>query len=380
MAAGPALGSAAPARRLAVVDGGSFVLPYDHGLVLGLVQRGWQVVFFASRTRYNGEFLDNLRGRAGVELVVADVSGTVASRLRGVLAYAGLLAALWRRRREFAAINLQFSVLWPLELPFWWLLRRRLVFTVHNAVPHDFPGLRHRPTQWVAALARRLVFASAATQADFLRRYGSGWAARSVVLPIGLMPVAPGLPERPYAPLPAPQALVFWSTVKPYKGVELFATLARSPAWRAQGLALEVVGQWAAELHPLRDELRSLGVKVVDTYLDTPALCALLARPVLFALPYRNASQSAALFTLLHHGASFLCSDAGDLGDFMRRHALQELLLRERSADAVIACLQHLRDAPGRLALAFAAAQQQSRWDQALAQADAVFDDPQALR
>ncbi len=366
-----------PAPRVALVDGGSFVLPYDHGLALGLVRRGWQVTFFGSRTRYNSAFLEALRASPGVEVVDRDVSGTVASRVAGAVAYAGLLAGLWRRRREFSAINLQFSALWPLELPWLWLLRRRLVFTVHNAVPHDFAGARHRPTQWIATLARRLVFASEAARQDFLHRYGPRLGAKTVVLRHGLLPLAPGQAVRPYRPLRAPQALVFWSTVKPYKGVELFAELARSPAWRAQGLPLEVHGRWDPALHGLRDELVALGVKVVDAYLDTPALQALLERPVVFALPYRRASQSGALYTLLHQGAVFVSTDVGDPGDIMRRCGLHSLLLCERSAAAVLACLQHLRDAPDDVARAFAAAQQQSQWDDVLAQADAAYGDPE---
>ena len=368
------------ARRIAIVDGGSFVLPYDHGLALGLAARGWGVTVFASRTRYNGEFLDALRGRAGVEVVDGAISGTVAPRWRGVLAYAGMLAILFRRRREFDAIDLQFSVLWPLELPLWWALRRRLVFTVHNAVPHDFAGRRHRPTAWIAALARRLVFVSAASGQDFVQRYGPEFEPKSTVLPLGLMPLAPGLPVMPYRPLRPVQALVFWSTVKPYKGVDLFADLARSALWAQQGVALEVYGRWDASLHPLREQLIALGVKVVDRFLDHDELAALLARPVLFALPYQSASQSGALYTLLHHGARFVCSDAGDLGDFMRRFALDDLLLRERSAAAMIDCLQRLQDTPDGLTDRFAAAQQQSRWDTALAQADAVFDAPESTR
>lgn len=361
--------------RIAIVDGASFVLPYDHGLVTGLVRRGYAVSFFGSRTRYNAEFLDAMRGDAAaregqpaqrMEAVDRAVSGTVAPRWRGVLAYAGLLFAVWRRRGEWARVNLQFSVLWPLELPLFALLRRRFVFTVHNAVPHGFSGQRHRPTLWLAGLARTLVFASQAVHDDFMRRYGTRHRAKSAVLPHGLLPLAPGLPAVPYQPRPGPQALVFWSTVRPYKGVELFAELARSEAWRAQGMALEVVGAWAPDLYPLRDELVGLGVTVVDDYLDADALQALLARNVVFVLPYRDASQSGALYTLLNHGALFLCTDVGDLGAFMRRFGLGALLLRARSADAVIACLATLRARPETVAALLDEAQRQSQWDSTL--------------
>jgi len=374
LAALPASGGGA----VAIVDGASFVLPYDHGLIGALRRQGHALRFFASRTRYNAEFLDDLRGQAGVQVVDRAVSGTVAPRWRGVAAYAGLWWALWRQRRGLAVVNLQFSVLWPLELPLCWLLRRRFVFTVHNAVPHGFAGRRHRPTLWLALLARQLVFVSQATRDDFMQRYGQRFAAKATVLGHGLLPLAPGDAPQPVQPLPQPQALVFWGTVKAYKGIALFAELARSAAWRATGLPLEIHGRWDAGLQPLRDELAALGVLIDDRYLDADALRRLMARPVLFVLPYLGASQSGALFTLLHQGCTVACSDVGDLGALLRRFQLQGLLLPERSEAAVRAVLAHLQGHAAAVALGLQAAQQQSTWDHTLAGADAVYG--QAIR
>ena len=354
------------------MDGGSFILPYDHALAQGLVRQGREVTFYGSRTRYNGEFLEALRASPGVRVIDRAVSGSVAPRWRGVLAYVGLLLALWRQRAAFSAINLQFSVLWPLELPLLALLRHKLVYTVHNAVPHGFAGLRHRPTAWIAALARRLVFVSESTREEFMRRYGSRHQAKAVLLRHGLLPPAPGVAAVPYRPRGAPRALVFWGTVKAYKGVELVAELARSPAWQAQGIALEVHGRWDAALRALRDELVGLGVTVDDRDLDGAALQALLAREVVFLLPYREASQSGALYTLLHQGCRFLCSDVGDLGAFMRRFALPGLLLRERSAQAVIDALPQAQTEATLQALQIA--QQQMAWDAVLADAPRAYD------
>jgi glycosyltransferase involved in cell wall biosynthesis len=367
------LSSLQTGTAIAVVDGGSFVLPYDHGLIQGLLRQGHRVTLFASRTRYNGEFLDDLRKAAGVTVVDRAVSGSVSGRLRGVLAYAGLLRTLWQQRRRFSTINLQFSVLWPLELPLWGLLRRQLVYTVHNAVPHGHTGLQHGPTRWIATLARQLVFVSTATRDDFLRRYGERFRAKATVLPHGLLPLLPRDAVQPVRRCAQPRALVFWGTVKGYKGVELFADLARSAEWQAQGLPLEIHGRWDAELHPLREELIALGVRVEDRYLDAAAMRALTARDVLFVLPYRDASQSGALYTLLHQGCTFTCSDAGDLGAFLRRFDLQGLLLPERSAGAVLGAVQHLRHQAAAVAQQLQIAQQQTTWDITLADAANVY-------
>jgi glycosyltransferase involved in cell wall biosynthesis len=358
----------AATRRIAVLDGGSFVLPYDEQLVAALARRGAQVSFFGSLTRYNGRCLEAMRGLPGVRVAAAPVSGSVAPRWRGVLAYAGLLWRLWRERRSFDVVNLQFSVLWPLEWLLLHALRDKLVFTVHNPVPHGFGAQRHGPTHRIARLARTLVFASQATREDFMRRYGEAFEHKSVLVPHGLLPTVTGEGPRPYRRLVRPSSLVCWGTVKPYKGVELFEALARSPAVQERGLGLEVVGRWDASLQPLRRTLEGLGVRIDDRYLDAGDLQALFSRDVVFVLAHANATQSGVLYTLLHAGCPFVCTDSGDLGDFMRRHGLADLLLPQRTPEAVLACLDRLAAEPERFARAFAAAQAACTWDAVLRQ------------
>jgi glycosyltransferase involved in cell wall biosynthesis len=346
------------ATRVAIVDPGSFILPYDFHLMKRLVARGHAVDFYGSQTRYNEEFLDAMRKLPGVQVHAARISSTVASRWRGALAYVGLLLRLLRHAGRYDTVNLQFSGFWPAEWLVMAVLGRRFVFTVHNAVPHGFAGDQHLPTLRLARLARTLVFVSESTRDDFMRRYGDEFRAKAEVRPHGLLPVTPDAPVVPYQQAGRPQALVFWSTVKPYKGVELFADLARSSSIRERGLSLEVFGAWSPELHGLRDELHALGVTVRDGYLPEADLLALLRRDVVFVLPYHSASQSGAMYSLLAHGRLFICSDVGDLGAFMRRYGLEGLLLQDRSAEAVERCLRYLDDHRDAVLRAFARAQQ----------------------
>jgi len=359
---------------LAIVDPGSFVLPYDHQLVRSLAARGDRVDFYGSTTRYNGGFLAAMAVLPGVTVRSRPISGSVAPRWRGALAYLRLLATLLWNARRYAIVNLQFSGFWPAEWVVMALLRRKFVYTVHNAVPHGHEGLKHRPTERLALLARALVFVSEATRDDFLRRYGEAFRAKASVLPHGLLPVAPQCGVVDYdAQAPTPRALVFWSTVKPYKGVELFAELARSDEIRQRGLALQIHGSWASELRGLRGELATLGVAIDDGYLDEPQLLRLLADDVAFLLPYRAASQSGALYSLLNHGRFFICADAGDLGVFMRRFGLEGLLLRERSAAAVVECLDYLEANRATVVDALRQAQEALRWDRLLAEHGAAY-------
>ncbi|HET7868561.1 MAG TPA: glycosyltransferase, partial [Burkholderiaceae bacterium] len=311
----------------------------------------------------------------GVALVARAISRSVASRGQGAWAYLRLLALLLWRSPRYALVNLQFSGFWPLEwLVFGVLLRRKFVFTVHNAVPHGFAGEQHAPTRRLACLARRLVFVSEFSRDDFLRRYGEGFRAKSSVLPHGLAPVMPQGGPVPYrAGHGLPRALVFWSRVQPYKGVELFGELARSEEVRRRGLSLAIYGAWAPELAGLRQELAGQGIAIHEGYLGQAELLALLDQDAVFLLPYQSASQSGALYSLLNHGCLFICSDVGDLGAFMRRHGLQGLLLKDRSVASVIACLDHLQAHRGEVTEAFNRAQAALQWDRLLAESGQAY-------
>ncbi len=359
--------------RLAIVDPGSFILPYDFQLVKALAGQGRSVDFYGSKTRYNAEFLQAMPSLSGVTARAGSISSTVASRWRGALAYVALLATLLWNAPRYATINLQFSGFWPAEWLVFFLLRRKFVFTVHNAVPHGFAGLRHRPTERLASLARSLVFVSQATHDDFMQRYGDAFRAKASVLPHGLLPVAPQCEAVPYDTSMRPRSLVFWSTVKPYKGVELFADLARSDEIRERGLSLAVYGAWSGELRDLREELIGLGVAVHDEYLDEAQLLDLLAQDAVFLLPYQNASQSGALYSLLNHGRVFICSDVGDLGEFMRRYGLEGLLLKDRSAQALLDCLDHLEMHREEVVEAFRRAQQAFSWPRLMREAGQAY-------
>lgn len=352
-----------PLARIAVVDIGSFVLPYDFHLVAGLQQLGHAVSYFGSSTRYNGEFLVAMAGLPGVRVQQFPVSSSVASRLRAGLGYLRLLWALLSQRRQFDVINLQFCTRWLVELPLFWCLRKQLHYTVHNPVPHGFAGEQHAPTRWMARLAQRLYFPSEFTAEAFYRRYGSSFRAKGQVLQHGVMSVRPGTAAVPYRPLSKPQALVYWSTVKPYKGIELMQALAEA------GREVEVHGLWDASLGSVRDGLRRRGALVEDRYLSADELTQLLSRPVVFLLPYLSASQSGALFTLLHAGCVFLATDVGDLGAFLRKNGLEGLILERADVASVDRCLRYLEAHASEVADKLNAAQHALEWSRILVHA-----------
>lgn len=355
--------------RLAIVDFGSFVLPYDFYLVTALAERDCSVIFFASETRFNPEFLDALRSHCRVEVVSRPVSRSVSGRTRALTSYMGLLWSIWSRRRDYDFVNLQFCARWQAEIPLFWMLRKKLIFTVHNAVPHDFRGRRYWPYGLMAGFARELWFLSRATAEEFYQRYSDRFRRKANIVPMGTIGVSPESPVTPYRLPSRLEGIAYWSTVKPYKGIELMLALAQDRGATEGGSRLEVHGRWDAELQPIRQDLIRHGVQAEDKYLSTEELQQLLTRDLVFLLPYRTASQSAALYTLLHHGRLFLTTDVGDLGDFMRRFGLAELILSSPTVESVRRCMAWLTENLPYAVERFAEAQRAMSWDEGVAAA-----------
>jgi glycosyltransferase involved in cell wall biosynthesis len=326
--------------RVAIVDPASFVLPYDLFLAQGLLVNGHTVELYCSNSSYNGELLDQAAvafTRQADRFLVRrfDISRTVSPRrLVGVWNYLRMLGSLVRQRRRFDAVCLQFGIFLPLDLAFLWLMGRGVDLTVHDDVPHGFRGQRHWPTLLRCLSARRLVFTSEAVRRRFLNRYGLAFLERrTTLLQHGTLAASMAEGERSEATSQdGGRAVTFFGTVKPYKGVDVL--LAAAPL--LDGSRVEIYGRWDAQLRPLAASAREQGIRVVDEFLSNEELDRLLRQERVFVLPYRSASQSGVLYLLLHYARPFVSTDQGDLGAFLRKHDLADLIFdADRPADLV---------------------------------------------
>lgn len=331
--------------RVAIVDPASFVLPYDLFLAQGLLANGHAVELYCSDSAYNGELLGQAReafaGQTGRFRVHRfKVSRTVAAnRFVGVFNYLWMIRALVKRRREFDVISLQFGIFLPIDLLFMWVLGRRVDLTIHDDVPHGFAGRRHWPTLIRALSARRLVFTSEAVRRRFLDRYAiPALANRSTLLQHGTLAasITARGQARPASTPDGSRAITFFGTVKPYKGVEVL--LAAAPLLPES--RVEIHGRWDADLRPMAEAARAQGIQVVDAFLSNDELDRLLREERVFVLPYRSASQSGVLYLLLHYARPFVSTDQGDLGQFLRRHDLAELIFDPARPEDLARCVR----------------------------------------
>lgn len=350
-------------RHIAVVDPGSSVLAFDYYFCRSHLAQGSRVTVLASETRYNAEFLSELAREDGVEVKLWPVSSTVAGRFRGPLNYLKLLLFLLLNSYKFETIYYNFPKSWILESVLFRIISSKIVYCVHNSVPHNFAKEKHFGTSMLASSAERLLFVSHWSKRDFISRYGKEYDEVSDVLQHGIMGIDPHDAPRSYKLTAQFCGVAFWGNIKPYKGIELFRVKAK--AWLPPEVEHRylIAGKWDSEIAYLRNEYRSRReITLRDGFLSRDEVKELLADDFVFILPYRQASQSGILYTLLFYGRYFLATDQGDIGEFLKVNGLQELIIADFGESEMRRAIGWLIDNLFYVQTQLNAAQQAYRW------------------
>jgi len=120
-------------------------------------------------------------------------------------------------------------------------------------------------------------------------------------------------------PDPRMPRLLFFGTIRPYKGFDLLIE-ACLKLWR-EGLAFElaVAGKPFMDITPLLDAVRAEGYGerlILDLdFLKEEKLDAHLRKADMIAFPYRHIDSSGAFLSALHYGKAMACSRVGMFTD-----------------------------------------------------------------
>ena len=193
--------------------------------------------------------------------------------------------------------------------------RTALVHTVHNAdAYHADAGLQGRGYRVLLDMFDALIV--------------HGETTRRALEEQGVEPrrihVTPHPPMRLAAATPADLAaigdpgaprLLFFGTIRPYKGVDLLfeACLA---LWKAgHRFELALAGKPFMDIHPLLESVRAAGFAdrlITDLgFLTEPRLDAHMRKADVIVFPYRQIDSSGAFLSALHHGKAMVTSDVG---------------------------------------------------------------------
>jgi glycosyltransferase involved in cell wall biosynthesis len=193
-----------------------------------------------------------------------------------------------------------------------------LVHTVHNAdAYHADAGLQGRGYRVLLDMFDALVVHGDTTRAALV---GQGIdPARIHVAPHPPMRLAAASPQDLAAITPPSlPRLLFFGTIRPYKGVDLLIE-ACLHLWRA-GHAFELVlaGKPFMDVAPLIDSVTQAGFAdrlITDFgFLTEGRLDAHMAHADMLVFPYRHIDSSGAFLSALHHGKAMVTSDAGMFG------------------------------------------------------------------
>ncbi len=218
--------------------------------------------------------------------------------------------------------------------------RARLVHTVHNAdAYHADAGVQGRGYRGLLDRFDALIVHGETTRTALV---GQGVdPARIHVVPHPPMRLAQAEPEDLAAvPDPALPRLLFFGTIRPYKGVDLLVEACLG-LWRAgHRFELALAGKPFMDIAPILAAVREAGFGerlVTDLgFLREQRLDAHLRKAEILVFPYRHIDSSGAFLSALHYGKAMVTSDAGMFG------ALPEGVAIRVPADNVSALSQAL--------------------------------------
>lgn len=265
------------------------------------------------------------------------------AKAAGALEYFLDMGRLCRKAsRERAVVHLIW-IKHPVIDGFWGLVLRlqgRLVYTMHNALPHDGETAFNKAAY---ALYYRLpcrLIALARPEIDKAVALHRGLAERLTLIPHGLLFLDVPARAKPGARAALSwgaekRVVLFWGNIVPYKGLDdLLAAFVRL---RGPDYTLAVAGKWslpagakAAWLSAARADGR---LALYDGTLEPARVRDLLCAADLLVLPYREATQSGVGFAALRYGLPMVVTSAGALPELLPEELRERWVVPPRSPE-----------------------------------------------
>lgn len=217
-------------------------------------------------------------------------------------------------------VHIQWLPLAPADSIFIKRLQKHtaLIHTVHNAdAYHADAGVQGRGYRTLLDSFDALIVHGDTTRAAL---EGQGVDPRRIHLtPHPPMQLAAATPADLAAiPSPTVPRILFFGTIRPYKGVDL-AIHACVSLWKSgHDFELVLAGKPFMDMAPILDQVARAGFThrlITDFgFLTEPRLDAHMAKADMIIFPYRHIDSSGAFLSALHHGKAMVTSDAGMFG------------------------------------------------------------------
>jgi len=367
--------------KIAILDPSLFTGRYDDSLCAALARAGHEVALHGRPMRatdaiapegyrYLSSFFplsERLRG------LIGDGAASRAAKAAEYLAAASIGSTAFLREAD--VLHVQWLPFPPADARLLARLSRgtrrpALVHTVHNASAfHGDSGAQARGYRALLDRFDALIVHGETTRQALLEQ---GIAAERLhVVPHPPMTLAPaGEEDMAAVPDAARPRLLFFGTIRPYKGFDLLIAACLA-LWR-DGLDFElaVVGKPFMDIASLMERVRTQGFgdRLVTElgFLTEHRLDAHLRKADIIAFPYRDINSSGAFLSALHYGKAMVASRVGMFASLPKDAAM---LCPPEDGDALAQALRGLLVDPARRARFGAGAAAMARgignWDDA---------------
>jgi alpha-maltose-1-phosphate synthase len=163
------------------------------------------------------------------------------------------------------------------------IVSRRLVWTLHDPMPHSGDSLRKKLSTRILANLSKKIFVHYQFNFEVAKQAGID-PSKLVVIPHGDYNFYEKYKRSDIKPR---RMVLFWGRIRPYKGIE---TLIESAAFLPGDVEIVIAGEGAGIYEPhVKGESR---IKLIDSFLSENEIAGLCQECSVVATPYIDASQS----------------------------------------------------------------------------------------
>ncbi|WP_111638656.1 glycosyltransferase [Marinomonas shanghaiensis] len=321
-------------KKIAIVDPSSYTLPYDTSYIKCLSKK-MGIDFFCSMGKDYPVFFEDLNAYSDNVYSYKISPSSSANVFFGIFSYLKMLLKIYSNRGRYDVINFQWSIFFPFEFIFFILLRDKVIFTIHNDVPHGFKGRRKLTYYILSKISRKNIFVSEYTKKRFSDNYFEN--DKNIVVQHGNMYFGDYFFQKKERN-EYHYDVIFWGRVESYKGIDILLTL------KSLGFEFGIYGRWSTSLNKLKNEMEKYeDFHIFDEYINEEKLIAIFNKRAIFILPYKAATQSGVLYTFLAYRVVFIASDVGENAQFLRKHNFHDLIFKRDDPKDIIRAFNYAR-------------------------------------
>lgn len=328
-------------KSVLLINPRSVTPAFDHGLMRYFREKKITARYVGSYTRYNQSFL-NAIGQSGTDVILFPISSSVASSIVTVFNYIRLMIFVLLSSSKCDRVIFSFPSIFIVDFLVFLILRKKMVFLLHNAQPHDRDRVIFRDRVF-CFLAKEIWCPSVYSKNEILNKISRNYDCKLRVIQHGLIPAIPNDLELDFVQAEKHSVdrdklrFSIIGNIKPYKGVDIFL----KEIGRLENINLSIYGKWERSLNSLLLDVKENGIHTVNQFLTEEEYREAIVSSDLIVLPHLRASQSGIFYNCLYYGVVPLVSNCGEAARVLRDYQLGKLIFDPRDRESFFAAISY---------------------------------------